>query len=68
VKFFPHVSFVFPLASDKAAKHPRAAFGAGIALANAFTFSGAVTVQDVPQGFLLVGISAQDLAKVFINT
>ncbi len=67
VKIFPHVSLIFPLTSDTAAKGPRVAFGAGIALANAFTFSGAVTVQDQPQAFLLVGISAPDLAKVFIN-
>ncbi len=67
IKIFPHVTLIFPLESDTAANGPRVAFGAGLALANAFTFSGAVTVQDQPQAFLLVGISATDLAKVFMN-
>jgi len=64
IKFFPAVSMIFPLETQTEIKTPRMAFGGGIALANAFTFSAA-TVQDVPQGFSLVGISAPDLAKVF---
>jgi hypothetical protein len=66
VKVFPHISLILPLASSTT-KGASVAFGAGIALANAFTFSFATTVRDNPQAFFLVGISAPDLAKSFMK-
>ena len=65
VKIFPAVSLIFPLESDTQIKTTRVAFGGGVALANAFTFSGAATVQGTPQAFFLIGISALDLVKTF---
>jgi hypothetical protein len=65
IKVFPHVTLIFPLKSETEIRTTRVAFGGGVALANAFTFSAAATVQDTPQAFFLIGISAPDLAKAF---
>ena len=64
IKIFPAASVVFPLEGGTEIGVTRLAFGGGIALANAFTFSAAATVQDTPQAFFLVGVSVPDLVKI----
>jgi hypothetical protein len=64
LKIFPAASVIFPLESDTKLKVTRLAFGGGIALANAFTFSGAATVEGTPEAFFLIGVSVPDLVKL----
>ena len=62
IRIFPHVSLVFP--GTSAADKTQVAFGGGVALAQAFTFSAASTVGDTPAPYFMIGISAPDLVKV----
>jgi hypothetical protein len=64
VKVFPAASVIFPLEGGSEIGVTRLAFGGGVALANAFTFSAAATVQDTPQAFFLIGVSVPDLVKL----
>jgi hypothetical protein len=65
IKVFPHISVIFPLSSETAdggKVTPDVAFGAGVALVDAFTLSwGLATSGD---DYVMLGVSIPDLANI----